>query len=107
MNKSAKNQGFSEAQIKKYGKMKAKILLEMKTVFKIPAVAFAALDFEGKGYIEEEDFYHTLLNYKLPYTKEELKEFLLFDKMFLRSPNWKMDFEGFKKAFFPKSQGIN
>jgi hypothetical protein len=30
------------------------------------------MDFNGKGYIDEEDFFKSVLKYKVPYTKEEI-----------------------------------
>lgn len=74
----------------------------MKKVFKIPEQAFAAMDFGGKGYMVEDDFFHTLLNYKIPYKEEEVREYFKYEKMFIRLPEGRMDFEAFKKAFFPK-----
>jgi Ca2+-binding EF-hand superfamily protein len=82
--------------------MKMRIRKEMKGLFKTPDNAFAEMDFNGNGFIEEDDFFQTLLNYKLPYSKEEIKKFFAHEKLFIRSPDGKMNFELFKKSFFPQ-----
>lgn len=87
---------YTADEIKHFNKIKAKIRYEMKNVFKIPEAAFAGMDFNGKGYIEEEDFFQTLLNYKLPYTKAEIQAFFKYEKLFSRQPNQRIDFEAFK-----------
>ncbi|CAI2381224.1 unnamed protein product [Moneuplotes crassus] len=102
MNNLSTSESGPNKEALKYSKMRGKIRHEMKKVFKIPEQAFADLDFEGKGYLIEKDFFHTILNYKLPYTQEQIKEFLDYEKLFVRSPKGQMNFEGFKKAFFPK-----
>ena len=56
----------------------------MRNLYKIPDVAFADIDFSGKGYITEEDFFNTLLIYKLKYSREELKEFFDRENSFKR-----------------------
>lgn len=96
MNRKNMHIGYTDDQVQHFNKMKAKIRFEMKNVFKIPDTAFAEMDFNGKGYIEEENFFHTLLSYKLPYSKDEIKEFFKFEKLFIRAPEGKMDFEAFK-----------
>ena len=35
------------------------------------------MDFNGRGIIHEEDFFKTLLIYRLPFSKEEISEFFL------------------------------
>ena len=42
----------------------------MKLIYKTVDTAFAEMDFSGKGKIREEDFFNTLVKYKLPYSKE-------------------------------------
>jgi Ca2+-binding EF-hand superfamily protein len=72
----------------------------MKNVFKIPSDAFAVMDFKGKGYMVEDDFFKTLLKYKIPYKQDEVKEYFKYEKMFSRLPEGRMNYEAFKKAFF-------
>ena len=76
----------------------------MRNLYKIPDVAFADIDFSGKGYITEEDFFNTLLIYKLKYSREELKEFFDRENSFKRrisKDKVGMNFEIFKRCFFP------
>lgn len=84
-----------------FKEMKIKIRKEMKSLFKTAEHAFAEMDFNGNGYIEEEDFFHTLLSYKLPYSKDEVKSFFAYEKWFKRVPDGRLNYEQFKKAFFP------
>ena len=84
-----------------YSKMKTRIRKEMKSLFKTPDIAFAEMDFNGHGYIEQDNFFQTLLNYKLPYSKDEVKQLFEYEKLFERAPNGRMNFELFKKFFFP------
>jgi hypothetical protein len=56
--------------------IKLDLLKVMRNLYKIPNVAYADIDFTGKGHITEEDFFNTLLIYKLKYPKDELKDYL-------------------------------
>lgn len=94
---------ISRKQLQKLFKMKCKIQKEMKNLFKAPENAFGEMDFNGHGYIEERDFFHTLLNYKLPYSKDEVIQLFNHEKWFHRAPEGKLNFELFKKSFFPQS----
>ena len=87
----------------KLNKMKAKIRKEMKGLFKTAENAFAEMDFNGNGYIRENDFFHTLLNYKLPYSKEEVLALFEHEKWFIRAPEQRLNYELFKKSFFPQN----
>ena len=87
----------------KFTEMKSKIIKEMKALFKTAENAFAEIDFNGNGHIVEDDFFLTLLNYKLPYSKDEVKSLFKHEKWFIRVPNGKMNYESFKKSFFPLS----
>ncbi len=42
----------------------------MKIIYKTVSNAFSDLDYTGKGKVTEDDFFWTLVIYKLPYTKE-------------------------------------
>ena len=92
---------YTSKDIQLFSQIKTKILKEMKNLFKTSENAFAEMDFNGKGFIEEDNFFQTLLNYKLPYSKEEIKRFFGYEKLFIRTPDGKMNFECFKKSFFP------
>lgn len=63
------------------------------------------MDFNGNGVVIENDFFHTLLRYKLPFTREEIHEFFESESYFKRRGNGTMDYETFKKIFFPKRSG--
>ena len=76
--------------------MKSKICKEMKKLFKTAENAYLEMDFEGQGYIEQEDFFNTFLSYKLPYTKDEVLALFKHEKWFSFGTNSKMDYETFK-----------
>ena len=60
------------------------------------------MDFNGRGIVFEEDFFRTLLIYRLPFSQEEIKEWFAKERMFKqRGEDGGMDFEIFKKVFFP------
>jgi len=42
----------------------------MKIIYKTVTNAFSDLDYTGKGKVKEEDFFRTLVIYKLPYSRE-------------------------------------
>lgn len=90
----------------KFLAMRNKIRREMKSLFKTAENAFAEMDFNGHGYIEEEDFFHTLLSYKLPYSKEEVLQLFRHEKWFAQAPENRLSFELFKKAFFPQKSMV-
>lgn len=73
-------------------------------MYKTPDVGFSDIDFSGKGYITEDDFFKTLFIYKIKYTKEELMEYFDRENTFKRrvkSGEEGMEFEVFKRHFFP------
>jgi hypothetical protein len=73
-------------------------------MYKTLDVAYSDIDFSGKGYITEEDFFKTILIYKIKYSNEELKEYFKRDNAFkgrVKSGKVGMGFEVFKKHFFP------
>lgn len=59
------------------------------------------MDFNGKGVVYENDFFKTLVIYRLPFSQEELSEFFAKEKIFKQRSDGGMDFELFKKVFFP------
>ena len=71
------------------------------------------MDFTGKGYITEEDFLNSLIMTRIPYSKEDVKEFFKQFNLFSSTGNSKGDkknnpvpvngisFDKFKKTFFP------
>lgn len=73
----------------------------MSKVYKLPEIAYSEMDYEGKGCIREEDFYKALLCYRLPFTREELHEFFNKEQLFSQGKQGQMNFEVFKKSFFP------
>ena len=84
--------------------MKAVIRREMHKVYKLPEAAFSDMDYNGRGYIEEADFFKTLICYRLPFTNEELAEFFHKEKLFRQRADGTADFEQFTKTFFPHRQ---
>ena len=59
------------------------------------------MDFNGKGVVTEEDFFKTLLIYRLPYSRDEISDFFRKEGLFAQRQDGTMDFELFKKTFFP------
>jgi hypothetical protein len=64
------------------------------------------MDFSGKGTIQEQDFFKSLLIYRLPVSQEEISEFFRNEKIFKQKADGTLDFELFKKTFFP-SRDLN
>ena len=64
--------------------------------------AFAALDFSGKGFVDEESFFsNRVVKTRVPFSKEQIKEFLNKSSLFT-SGNRGVSFDVFKKNFFPQ-----
>jgi hypothetical protein len=82
---------------------------EMKNTYRGPDKAYASMDFTGKGHITEEDFLNSLIITRIPYSKEDVKEFL--KQLNLFQPNSDgvvgINFDLFKKTFFPQLYLIN
>lgn len=61
------------------------------------------MDFDGKGYITESNFGQGIVYDKLTqqyhYSTEDIHEYFLRENLF--TTDGKLDFEVFKKAFFP------
>ena len=64
------------------------------------------MDFSGKGTVQEQDFFKTLLIYRLPFSTEEISDFFQKEKLFQQRGDGTLDFELFKKTFFP-SRDLN
>lgn len=97
---------YSKDEIRKFSEIKNKIKQVLKTLYKVPNIAFAEMDFNGNGYIEEDDFLN-LINFKLSYTVEEVQKFFKYEKLFSRLADGRMPFELFKKEFFSKSSAVS
>ena len=80
---------------------KHRLLKELRSLFKTAEIAFAQIDFSGKGYITEEDLLNTLQNYKVPFTNEQIINFLKENYIFSNNSEGKMSLQIFKKIFFP------
>ena len=70
---------------------------EIRNLFRGPDKAYATLDFYGIGTISEDDFLNSMIPKRVPFTTEELKDFLFMTNMFKQ----RMNFDSFKKTFFP------
>ena len=64
------------------------------------------MDFSGKGSVQESDFFRTLLIYRLPFSTEEITDFFRSEKIFQQRGDGTLDYELFKKTFFP-SRDLN
>ena len=102
---ASKQDTYTKEQVDKFNEMKGRIRYEMKSLYKVAKIAFSEMDFNGKGYIEQDDFFN-LLNFKLPYSKEEINEFFAYEKLFSRLKDGHMPFELFKKEFFPEAARV-
>ncbi|CDW82631.1 px domain containing protein [Stylonychia lemnae] len=61
--------------------------------------AYQALDFQGKGFVDVNDFVEGRIIYKLPFSKNDLREFLVNETIFKKQQQLKI--EVFTKNFFP------
>lgn len=58
--------------------------------------AYAALDFNGKGYVDEQSFFDNLVVKRLPFQKQQIKEFLNYSSLFTNDST-ELTFDIFKK----------
>ena len=68
-------------------------------MYKTPDFAFWDIDFSGKGFITEDEFFNTLIIYKLKHPKEEIKSYFDRENAFKRKvkgEEWGMNYEIFK-----------
>ena len=79
-----------------------KMRQEFKKMYSSAEAAFGALDFRGNGYVTEEQFLNCLIvNEKIPYSKEQIQVFLQDYNLFPCHANG-LEFDSFKKNFFPQ-----
>lgn len=76
----------------------------MKVIYKSVAIAFADMDYVGKGKVTEEDFFWTLVIFKLPFSKEEIREYFVRENVFRGSESSSINIHEFRKNFFPDSE---
>ena len=55
--------------------MKSTIKKEICNIFRHPERAYATMDFHGRGYITEEDFLCCIVMKRIPFSREEVKDF--------------------------------
>jgi len=79
---------------------------EMKVIYKAVVNAFADMDYTGKGKVTEEDFFWTLVIYKLPFSKDEIKEYFIWENVFWGSEKDAINIHEFWKYFFPDSEYV-
>lgn len=70
---------------------------EIRNLYRGADKAYSALDFQGVGSITEDDFLNSMIISKVPFSLEELKDFFYLTNMF----KGRMNFDSFKKTFFP------
>jgi hypothetical protein len=79
---------------------------EIRNLYRGPDRAYAALDFTGVGYVTEQDFLSSMICKRMPFTIEEIKDFFFQSNSFAGKPAsgvpiGGMNFDSFKKSFFP------
>lgn len=78
-----------------------KIRKELRYMFRSAEMAYASFDFTGLGYITEEAFLtHKFVKSRIPFTEEEIKLFLR-DQNIFNAQKQGLEFDSFKKYFFP------
>ncbi len=70
---------------------------ELRNLYRGPDKAYATMDFTGIGSITEEDFLKSMVVKRMNFSTEELKDFFFLTNMFKNG----MNFDSFKKIFFP------
>ena len=70
---------------------------ELRNLYRGPDKAYSSMDFTGIGSITENDFLQSMVVKRLTFTIEELKDFFFLTNMFKNG----MNFDSFKKIFFP------
>ena len=70
---------------------------ELRNLYRGPDKAYSSMDFTGIGYITESDFLKSMVISRVPFTVDELKDFLFLSNIFKDG----MNFDSFKKTFFP------
>jgi len=57
----------------------------MQKLYKTPETAFAYIDFNGKGYVEEEDFFKASIKFKIPFSEEDIREVFAKERIFSKN----------------------
>lgn len=70
---------------------------EVRNLYRGPEKAYSAMDFEGAGVISESEFLNSLIVQRVPFSVEEVKDYLFLSNIFKED----MNFDSFKKTFFP------
>lgn len=75
----------------------------MNSVFKTPDQAFAEMDYTGKGYITQDDFFSTLIGFKIPFDKMDIEEYFVRENIFTakKAGHKTLDIITLIKKFFP------
>ena len=73
---------------------------DIKKMYKDPDSAFASFNFYGKKVINMHDILNHMFITRFGYDREDIKAYLLRDKVFI-SEDTEIDFLTFKKNFFP------
>ena len=75
---------------------------EMRNIYRGPDKAYGALDFTGVGHIIEKDFLESTVCTRVPFTQEDIKDFLFQTNAFTGTGQASgMSYDSFKKMFFP------
>lgn len=77
-----------------------KIRKELKIVYRDPESNYSALDFSGTGRISMRTFLDNIIVKRLNIPEDDIILWLISDKIFL-DQNTDIDFQHFKKKFFP------
>jgi hypothetical protein len=80
-----------------------KLRFELKKMFKSAEVAYASFDFSGLGYITEEEFINSkIVKNRISFSTKEIQLFFRDQNIFGQTKDKPgMDFDAFKKYFFP------
>ena len=81
--------------------VKTQMRRDVKKMYRDPDSAFASFNFAGKKVIAMSDILNHLFVTRFRYDREDIKAYLLRDKVF-RSEDSEIDFATFKKHFFPE-----
>ena len=56
-------------------KVKTSLRKELRNIYRGPEKAYSSMDFTGRGYITEEDFICNLVVKRIPFSKDDVKEY--------------------------------
>ena len=74
---------------------------EMRSLYRGADRAYGVFDFTGVGYISEIDFLDSLVCKRVPFSREDIKDFIFQTNAFVSNAGGGMNFDSFKKMFFP------